>query len=337
MPSSRLLIDCQALEERFHALGRTIMPMVKGNGYGLGAFELASFYDRLGVPFVGVAHVEEAIHLRERGYTSPIFALTCSDPKWASIYNITLALNSLDEAKRLHTIGRKVDVHLQLDLGLNRLGFTREEAYAALPFIHQSPYLNLEGVMSHFGSGGVAEAVEFEEFVRVLRPKWVHMASTKSINESLPSCNMVRLGFGLFCGLTLESYVIGLKRCPAGARVGYIGEYVQRERMLAILSIGYHDGLHLAYSGKGYVLFGEQRAPYIANIYMDFLTVDVTGIDVQVGDRAEIFGPQLPLEEVARCGAVNPRQLLCCLGPRVKREYVNIRESLGTGKAHCAT
>ena len=329
MPSSRLIIDCEALERRFWELDRTIMPMVKANGYGLGIFELASFYERLGVPFVGVSYAQEGVALRERGYCSPIFVLTCSDPKLASAYDLTVALNSLEEAKKLHSVGKKVDVHLQLDLGLNRFGFSTEEAYAALPFIHKSPYLNLEGVLCHLGRAE-NEVSEFEAFAKSVNPKWIHMASSKSLHLDPPICNMVRLGLSLLCGLTLESYVVALHCCKKGDPLGYRGELAVRDCELAVLSIGYHDGLHLGY--RGHVDFDGRKAPYVSNIYMDFLMVDVTGLGVQVGDRAEIFGPNVSLEELV--GTINPRQLLCCLGPRVKREYVNVREGLGTGKAH---
>ncbi len=344
MPSSRLIIDCQALEDNFHRIqkqcGKAIMPMVKGNGYGLGGFEMASFYDGLGVPFVGVSYADEAIALREKGYRSPILAFSCPDPKPVFDHQITVALNSLEEAQRLHSEGEKraqsVAIHLQLDLGLCRFGFTVDEAFAALPFIKKSRWLRLEGLMSHFGNDYAKEAAAFEGFAQAIRPKWIHMESSKSLALALPSCNLVRLGLALLPRLTLETQVVAVRTCPEGALVGYIGESAMCTRRLAILSIGYHDGLHLIYSGKGHVYIGGQKAPYVSNIYMDFLTVDVTGLKVDVGDSAEIFGPHIPLEEVAAWGKTNPRQLLCCLGPRVKRDYVNVRESVEAGKAHCA-
>ena len=340
MPSSRLLIDCQELENTYYRLqkecGKAIMPIVKGNGYGIGIFEMASFYNELGAPFVGVSYAEEAIELRKKGYKAPILALSCPDPQEVLDYDITVALNSIEEAQRLHNCRKKVSIHLQIDVGLNRLGFSIEGAFAALPFIQKSPWLQLEGVMSHFGHDYQREAADFENFVKAIHPRWVHMESSRSLSLALPFCNMVRIGMGLLKGLILESQVVALRSCKKGESIGYTGEKAPHDMRLAILSIGYHDGLHPQYSGKGYVQICGQKASCVSNIYMDFLVVDVTDIDVNLGDRAEIFGPNIPLEEVASWDKTNPRQLLCCLGPRVKREYVNIREGVGTGKAHCA-
>jgi|GEM_PF-4321000 len=344
MPNSRLIIDCQALEQRFRQIereyGKQIVPMVKGNGYGVGSFEMASLYNKLGAPFVGVSYADEAIELRKKGYSAPILVLSCPIPQEAFDFDLTVILSSLEEAQKLHNEGakreRKINVHLNLDLGLNRQGFRPDELFAALPFIKQSPWIEVEGLMSHFGFESTEAAAQFETIAKAIHPRFIHIESSKSLSLALPSCNLMRLGLTLLTNLTLESTVVSLRQCKKGESIGYYGEKVLRDMQVALLGIGYHDGLHQHYSGKGYVYIAGQKAAYVGSIYMDFLSIDVTGIDVKVGDRAEIFGPHIPLEEVASWGKTNPRQLLCCLGPRVKREYVNIRENVESGQAHCA-
>ncbi|MCH9610480.1 MAG: Alanine racemase [Chlamydiales bacterium] len=330
MPSSKLIIDCEALKRRFLQFDKSVMPMVKGNGYGLGAYEMACLYENLGAPFVGVSYAEEAVALRERGFGGAIFVLSCSDLTLASAYELTIAIHSLDQARKLDRLQRRVDVHLQLDLGLNRFGFSRQKLLEALPFIHKSPYLNLEGVMTHLGRDQ-SEAQRFEEIAKMLPVKWKHLASSKSLAIDPACCNMVRLGYALLDGLKLESYVVALHECEASSPMGYSGKLSGKKRQLAALSIGYHDGLLDSF---GWVYIAGQKAEIVPDLYMDFLMVDVTGLAVQIGEPAEIFGPNISIEEMA--GSHNPRRLLCCLGPRVEREYVNIRSDLGTGKTHCA-
>ncbi|MCP5469993.1 MAG: alanine racemase [Chlamydiales bacterium] len=340
MPSSKLIVDYDILKSRYDTIrrsGKQIMPMVKGNGYGLGAYVLSQFYHELGAPFVGVSHGEEAVKLREAGYKAPIFVLSCLDAAAVFEYDLTVALNSYAQFLALQEEGKRrkktIAVHLQIDTGLNRLGFTLPEA-AELP---SSPWIEIEGIMSHYKRNDKEQGELFEQvFKRVGQLRWIHMESSNSL-DTLPFCNLVRVGAALFTSaVTLKSHIIALRNCGANERVGYReGQQLTRPTKLATIPIGYHDGLHLYSSGKGYVKIRGQKAPYVGNIYMDFLVVDVTDIPhILVGDEVEIFGPQISLEEVASWSNTNIRQLLCCIGPRVEREYV--RQSVGAQQTHCA-
>src|SRR5262249_27483338 len=117
----------------------------------------------------------------------------------------------------------------------------------------------------------------------------------------------------------------GLNHCSQGETVGYSQSYrVQREKeKIAILPIGYYDGLHLNYSGKGYVLIHGKKAPMVGRICMDFMMVNVTDIpEAQIGDKVLIFGSTLPIETVASWGTSNVRELMVCLGTRIKRRFI---------------
>lgn len=356
MPNSRLIVDFETLRKNYQLIVQRlgphvqIMPMVKGNGYGIGAFEMARFYESLGVPFVGTSYAEEAVFLREAGYTSPIFVLSCLDAKMAFDFDLTVALNAKEQVTALHCEGKRrkkcLPVHLQLDTGLNRLGFFPTQAQKLIAEIQKSPWLHLEGVMSHFRSQEKEQAEVFLQFLPYLpKMRWIHMESSNSVFLNLiPPANLVRLGALLFgtpnfgaCALTLETRVVAIRKCHLGEKLGYLGRTIlERNTTLATLGIGYHDGINLASSAKGYVKIHGQKAPYIGNIYMDFMMVDITDIpNVQVGNRAEIFGPELLIDEVASWSNTNKRQLLSCIGPRVKRDYV--RQSVGTLETSCTS
>ena len=140
---------------------------------------------------------------------------------------------------------------------------------------------------------------------------------------------MVRIGIGLFQPenvLTLESRIASIYQCKKGESVGYLRGYrVKRdEEKIAVISIGYHDGIDLRYSGKGYVLIHGKKAPMIGLICMDFMMVDVTDIpEANSGDPVMIFGKELPIQTVASWATPNVRELMTALGPRIERHFIH--------------
>ena len=147
--------------------------------------------------------------------------------------------------------------------------------------------------------------------------------------------DMVRLGIGLYgvspiaepCGLetvsTLKTTILQIKSLPAGETVGYGRKGVlSRDSRIAAIPIGYADGLdrHLS-NGKGCVVVNGKRAPIVGNICMDVCMIDVTDIDCQPGDRVEIFGEQLPVDEIAETLGTIPYEILTSVSTRVKRIY----------------
>jgi Alr-MurF fusion protein len=355
---SKLYIDLEAIRHNYNAVlkylpeNTAIMPMIKANGYGLGIAEMGKFYTTLGAPILGVSWIDEAFFLRDEGIQIPLFSLSCPRGCFlrAAQLGIELSINSLDEIhwmnEELSGSSETLFVHIHIDVGMHRLGLPEKECFKALKEISKSPHLRLNGLMSHFSSSSMEKFDSISQTQKKLfstfcaqispSPKWMHMGSSNSVKKfPQPECNLVRLGPILFGidhtpslplrpALSLYATVISTHQVQEGEHVGYDGYYIERKEKarVAVISIGYHDGLHLEFSGKGYVWLNGKPAPYVGRICMDFMTVDITDIpDVQVGDRVEIFGPNIPLSMLAKWGFGAYRQLIACLGPRIKRVY----------------
>ncbi|MCD8287911.1 MAG: alanine racemase, partial [Porphyromonadaceae bacterium] len=177
-----------------------------------------------------------------------------------------------------------------------------------------------------------ADAIQAVSPHKVLR----HILNTAGITRFTEyQFDAVRLGIGLYgispCGdnqglrtvSTLKTTILQIRDLAAGETVGYgrHGKLTSPSRVAAI-PIGYADGFdrHLG-NGKGRVVVNGHRAPVVGNVCMDVTMVDVTGIDCQEGDRVEIFGEQLPVEEVAGWLGTIPYEVLTSVSSRVKRVY----------------
>ncbi len=334
-----LTINLAAIEQNIGSLG-PIIPMVKGNAHGTDPIILSSFLQtQENVRFLGVAHLQEAIHLRNAGIEIPILLLSFLPHEAALIakYNITPVVDTIEKVMALENAGVEA-VHLHLDTGMHRFGVSLQEAPLLLHRIRNSN-LELEGVMTHFASSELhpeftREQTElFERFVTTLQPKprWIHAASSFALKRfSLPFCNLSRIGLSLFTPtpvLELTSTLIGIKSLSKGDSVGYNRQFIAKDDMrIAIVPIGYHDGWHLSYSEKAYVLIHGKKAPMIGRICMDFMMVDITHIpEAKIADSLLLFGKELPFEQLAQTFDTNPRQLICSLGPRIERKFTHAK------------
>jgi alanine racemase len=139
-----------------------------------------------------------------------------------------------------------------------------------------------------------------------------------------PSCEGLD-GPGLLPVMTMKTRVIAVRALPAGTCVSYgCTHTLARPSRLAVLPVGYADGLERLLSNRGEVLLRGQRVPILGRVCMDLCMVDVTDLpDVQAGDVATVFGPELPLEEKADAVGSIQYELLCGVAPRVPRVYLN--------------
>ncbi len=347
--------------------GKRLLPMIKGLSYGTCNLTMASFYEKeCGIDIVGVSHLNEGIQLREKGFKSSIFLLAALSRDSEAIvdFQLEVAVDREEFCRALSQEAEKknrvVPVHLHIDTGMARFGCRPEEAFRLVELILSLPGLRLVGLMTHLVG---AELSEFDLFTKrqsslleELKEKinkrgisipWIHVAnSAAAMRFPFFPFNMLRVGvaclgiysskeekdlFKLQPALSLHTTLLGINLCKKGESVGYLSAYtVSREvERIGILPIGYHDGLHIAYSQKGYVLIRGQKAPYLGRICMDFMMVDLTMISqAELGDSVLIFGSDdkgntiLP-ETVASWASTNVRELISCLGPRIERHFIH--------------
>ena len=329
-----------------------LMAMVKASSYGAGTVEVASTLQFNHVDYLTVAYVDEGVELRRNGITLPIMVMNpepagfddiiryCLEP---DIYSFRI-LELFAERLKVNPVD-PFPIHIEFDTGMHRLGFTDtdvERLRQRIDELHE--VLQVKSVFSHLAC---SEDPAMDEFTRCqisrLRewsaglPGIKHILNSSGITR-FPEAqmDMVRLGIGLY-GVAPEpevqrqlhqvsrlvTRISQIKDIPAGDTVGYNCRWrAERPSRIAILTIGYADGLHRGLgNGNGRVLVGGCEAPVIGSICMDMCFVDVTDVLCEEGDRAVIFGEGDLLQRNAAAAGTIPYELLTAVAPRVKRVY----------------
>ena len=255
------------------------------------------------------------------------------------------------------------DVHLKIDTGMGRLGATTEDLPQVLQALRSASHLKLEGVATHLASSEVLDAPSVAEQLKnfeaargMLRefgfnPTQVHAANTSAVISHHESWNtMVRPGLALYGyhlpferagrvvsgrnwklpvkpALTWKTRIFSVREMRAGQALGYGGTYVTKApSRVAVLPVGYADGLNRGLSAGGRVIVRENYAPIVGRISMDLTLVDVTGIPgVEVGDEVVLLGSSDGLNvdalEHAELANTIPYEILCAISKRVPRRY----------------
>ncbi len=342
------------------APGCRFVGVVKANAYGHGALRVARRLERLGAEYLAVACLSEAIELREGGVTAPILILGGTPGAFAPEllrYDLTQTVFDLPTAsaysQAAQAAGKALRVHIKADTGMGRLGFVGPRRVEDILAVCALPGLEAEGLFTHFSDADGSEEyamAQFTDFLdlkaaladRGLTLKIYHCAASAAmLHYPCTHLDMVRPGIALYgcypdegsVGLdgpgltpvmTLKSRVAAVRDLSAGSCVSYGRTRVLgRESRVAVLPIGYADGLHRGLSNRMEVLFPSGRAPILGRICMDLCMVDVTDLpDVKPGDVAQIFGPELPVEEKSDTLGTISYELLTAIAPRVPRVYL---------------
>lgn len=308
--------------------GTKLMAVIKADGYGHGAVEVAKTIDELADAY-GVAILEEGIELRRAGITKPILILGFTpQPQYEAMidYDIEAAVFQPDMAEKLSQAavskGKSAGIHLKLDTGMSRIGFAlNDAALSDIIKIAGLPGIRIEGCFSHFARMDEADKTKAMEqfscycdFVRRIEDAGInipvkHISNSAGIIEAPEvHLDMVRDGicvYGLYPSeevqkerlplvpaMELKAWVSYVKELDAGVEVGYGGTFTtSRRTKVATIPVGYADGYPRCLSNKGRVLIHGQSAPIIGRVCMDQFMVDVTEIgDVSEGDEVTLFG-----------------------------------------------
>ena len=335
-----------------------LLVLVKANAYGHGAVEFATLMEDAGADYLAVAYPVEGIELRQAGIKSPIIVLTAGIDSFEQIVNYGLEpgipnLCSLKElCKVLEKRGvRDFPVHIKLDTGMHRLGFVSEELQELETYLKDCQYVKVKSVYSHLAAAddpandaftldqialfqknadNLSEAIGY-------RPMY-HILNSAGI-ERFPQYqfDMVRLGIGIY-GVSaipgnalapvasFKCKVLQVKTlAPGDGTIGYgrHGKIAPEGTVIATIPVGYADGVdrHLS-CGKGHFTVNGHRVPTIGNICMDMSMLDVTGLDVKVGDTVTIFGENPTISELAEILGTIPYEILTSVPRRIERIIV---------------
>lgn len=338
--------------------GTEVMVMVKAMAYGTQDALIAKFLKGEGIHRLGVSYVDEGVSLRREGVDQSIFVLNAAPFEADKVveWNFEIAINDKKSLQHIADASQQQDkktkVHLHIDTGMSRLGCRPEEAVTLAKEIHDHPHLHLQGVMTHFAcsddpsqdSFTQKQADLFDQVISDIENSGYPIPFRHACNSQAtlrlqyPQYNMVRIGMALYglcpggtLALSLTSRIVGINHCLKGETISYGRSYtVQKEKeRIAVIPIGYYDGLHLNYSGKGEVMIHGVKAPMVGQICMDYMMIDVTHIpEANVGDPVLVFGEDseghlLSPEELARKGGSSVYELITCLGPRIPRIFIH--------------
>lgn len=339
--------------------GRQLMPAIKANAYGHGAVPIARELSLLGISSFCVACLEEGIQLRKGGIKGEILILGYTHPDQFPLlrrYKLTQTVVDFPYAARLNQFGKTLPVHLAVDTGMHRLGEPSHHLEQICE-IFAMKHLDIQGIYTHLctadGAGPQDRAYvqrqvqAFSQLLEELRnrglnlPKIHLQASYGLLNYPHLPGNYARVGialYGLLSAyqdltaakadlrpvLSLHARVATVKPLSPGSAAGYGLTFVaQRPTQVAVVTIGYGDGLPRSLSG-GEVLIGGQRAPIIGRICMDQTLVDVTDLPaVQAGDEVVLIGTSgsgtITAYDLAQQSDTITNEILSRLGPRLER------------------
>ena len=358
-----LEIDLEAIRHNLNhyrallAPGTRVMAMVKAFGYGGGALELARLFAHEQVDYLGVAYADEGIELRQNGIATPILVMNPESVPMDVLHRFRLEAEVYDERSlaeamrfaRLHPDAPPI--HLKLDTGMRRLGFTEEELPRLLESLKGQRRVRIASILSHLAA---SEDPQHDEFTREQIAAFTRMAealiamlgyrpllhianSGGATRWKEAHFDLVRLGIGLHgIGVdaqetgqlqhasTLRTVLAQLKRAPHGTTIGYGRRGIaQGDRIIATVPLGYADGLSRRLgNGAGRLWVHGRPAPIIGSVCMDMCMIDVTGIPCSVGDAAVLFDPAHPITELARDLGTIPYEVLTSIPQRVKRVHV---------------
>lgn len=333
------------------APGRHAFAVVKANAYGHGMREVVAALGGQADGFA-VACLEESLVVRELNASARVLLLEgCFEPSEyliAAQLGLDVVVQSAEQAEALLAcaLAAPLRVWLKLDSGMHRLGFSSEQLRVWHTRLQGAPQVAELNLLSHFACaderGHPLTEQQVEVFLDVLDLDFAQRSLANSAAIlTIPAAHMdwLRPGImlygatpftdlnvqelGLQAAMRLTAQIIGLRDVPAGDTVGYGASWIApRDSRIATVSCGYADGYPRNAPSGTPVIINGQRVPLVGRVSMDMLNVDVTDLpQVQLGDAVELWGAQLPVDEVAHaCGTIG-YELLSKVTARVPRHY----------------
>lgn len=362
-----LEIDLNALTHNLSVYQSLLKPtvktmvMVKAFSYGSGSFEIANALQFHKIDYLAVAFADEGVELRKAGITMPVMVMNPEQKSFESIIHFHLepelySLRLLKQFIQAAAGDREkypdgFPVHLELETGMNRLGFGNEDLDELLQLFSENTFLKVKSVFTHLAA---SEDPSLDEYThnQIHRFSMMSEKITKHIGYPImrhvlnsagivrfPEAHfdMVRLGIGLY-GFdatnhlssrlrnvsTLKTTISQIKKIKAGETIGYGRMGIANEDMtIATVGIGYADGLNRSLSrGAGKMLVKGNLTSIVGNICMDMTMIDITHIsDAEEGDEVIVFGNELPVQQVSQWANTIPYEVISTISRRVKRIY----------------
>jgi alanine racemase len=342
-----------------------VLAVVKANGFGHGAVQVADAALAAGATWLGVTSCAEALELRAHGISAPILSWLHSpfeDFGPALLADVDLSVSSADHllaiAASAATLGITANVQLKADTGLHRNGAPEaewDELVRQARDLEIAGSIRVRAIWSHLVSGAVSAAPTIDAQIRRfdqalavahgagLRPRLRHLAnSAATLSSPRTHYELVRPGIGLYGvepdpghavglrpAMTVRTRPVLVKRVPAGSGVSYDHEYVtERDSTLALLPLGYADGVPWAAARRAQVWIAGRRYPVAGRIAMDQFVVDLGGDSIGMADEVVVFGNgdhgEPTVAEWAEWAGTLPHEILTGIGSRIARRHIHV-------------
>jgi len=339
-----------------------VIPVIKADAYGHGAVPVAKHLVKAGFEMFAVAQFQEAMQLRDSGITSPIliFGRLLPDEIPVAVkagFRITIFgeedVRRIDESR----INTPAFVHVNVDTGMGRVGFLVDQKPDLFDLIIRSRHCAWEGLYSHFATADEQDktyaALQLSRFRKLLqninrlnqKPAIIHMANSGAVLDIADSYfDAVRPGITLYGHypssetsqaidlkpvMTFKTYVAHVRQMPANHPISYGRRWTtSKATQIAVLPVGYADGMRHELTNKGEVLIQGNRYPIVGTVTMDQTMVHVEKDTIKPGDEAILWGESnqggeaLSALEVANQIGTIPYELVCGVSQRVKRIYI---------------
>jgi len=333
-----------------------ICVMVKAFSYGCGSVQLAKVLQYHRVDYLAVAIADEGIELRKAGINIPIIVMNPEEYSFFSMieYSLEPEIYSFDIlrsfTKVLRDSGLKnYPIHLKLDTGMLRMGFQKNDIDTLITEVKNIDSIRISSVFSHLAYADSPLGEEFtnqqlnlfEKLKNTIQSSFdykilAHILNTAGIEHfTNKQYDMVRLGIGLY-GVSsskqeklknvvnLRTNISQIKTIHEESCVGYAcTEVLAKGSKIAVIPIGYADGFSRKLSnGLGVIIVNGKQAPVVGSVCMDMSMINVTGLDVSVGDSVLIFGDEYPVTKMSNLLDTIPYEILTGISARVKRLYL---------------
>jgi len=354
---SALVHNLKAYQQRLHPETR-VMAMVKAFAYGSGGAEIAGILQYHNVDYLGVAYADEGVELRKAGIRLPVMVMNPDPGSFSSIlqHRLEPEIYSFEMLQKWESFlasegVQQYPVHIEIETGMNRLGFAAGDMERLAKALKQSATVRVRSVFTHLAASEeeVQDIFTLEQFrlfetaTAVFREQLGydvirHIANSAAVvRHPQLQMDMVRLGIGLY-GIdsaasgklslqpvaTLRTTIAQVRHLKKGESVSYNRRgMITKDTVMATVRIGYADGYPRRLgNGRGWVWIRGQLAPVIGTVCMDMFMIDITGIpEVKDGDEVIIFGEKLPVQQLAEWADTIPYEIMTGISQRVRRVY----------------
>ncbi len=344
------------------AAGTDLFVVLKANGYGHGATQVARIAERAGAKGFCVALLEEGLELRDAGFEEPILVLGITDPTYATIAReagISLTVSSLEWLQSASAVlaaepsAKRLAVHLAMDTGMGRIGFQKpSELSNAITFLNQQSNLDFEGVFTHFATADSSDQTYFDkqyqayqQMLAVIehKPKYVSVAnSATSLWHHVEGANLVRFGvaayglnpsgseisklpYSLQPAMSFTAGLIHVKQVVKGQSIGYGATYQAKgDEWIGTVPVGYADGFPRKMQGFS-VLVDGQWCPIVGRVCMDQFMIRLPKA-YPFGTTVTIMGEsgdhKITAEDIAAQLETINYEVICHFSERLRRKYI---------------